>query len=311
MALLIGYMNHMTSQLWTAFGLTLLAGMATGIGSAIAFTAKRTNYRFLSVSTGFSAGVMLYVSFVEIFFKGVGALSQAYGEYWAHWINTASFFGGMLLIGVIDNLIPSAENPHEIHGESEIAPLHDPHATIPDFDLIGRAGAGAATGLHDHGIHQGKLLRMGLFTALAIGIHNFPEGLATFLAALHDPNLGIAIAVAIALHNIPEGISVSVPIFYATGNRKKAFAWSFVSGLAEPVGAGIAYLILMLFLGGESGSIPPQFMGVLFAGVAGIMVYISLDELLPTSRAYGKGHDSLLGLIGGMMVMALSLLLMK
>jgi ZIP family zinc transporter len=152
---------------------------------------------------------------------------------------------------------------------------------------------------------------MGLFTALAIAIHNFPEGLATFLAALQDPNLGLAIAVAVALHNIPEGISVSVPIFYATGNRKKAFLYSLLSGLSEPVGAIVAYLALRFFVGGESGAIPPQVMGVLFAGVAGIMVYISLDELLPTSRAYGKGHDSLYGLIGGMIVMALSLLLMK
>lgn len=152
---------------------------------------------------------------------------------------------------------------------------------------------------------------MGLFTALAIGIHNFPEGLATFLAALHDPSLGVAIAVAIALHNIPEGISVSVPIFYATGNRRKAFVYSFLSGMAEPVGAGIAYVALRFFVGGESGAVPPQIMGMLFGGIAGIMVYISLDELLPTSRAYGKGHDSIFGLVAGMAVMALSLLLMK
>jgi ZIP family zinc transporter len=154
-------------------------------------------------------------------------------------------------------------------------------------------------------------MRMGLFTALAIGIHNFPEGLATFLAALQDPSLGVAIAVAIALHNIPEGISVSVPIFYATGNRKKAFLYSMLSGLAEPVGAGIAYLAILFFAGGDNGLVPPELMGILFGGVAGIMVYISLDELLPTSRAYGKGHDSLFGLVAGMAVMALSLLLMK
>jgi len=168
-------------------------------------------------------------------------------------------------------------------------------------------------GSHDH-LHRqrnGKLLRMGLFTALAIGIHNFPEGLATFLAALQDPSLGVAIAVAIALHNIPEGISVSVPIYYATGDRKKAFTYSLLSGLAEPVGAGVAYVVLRFLVGGESGVIPPQIMGLLFGGVAGIMVYISLDELLPTSRAYGKGHDSLFGLLAGMLVMALSLLLMK
>lgn len=299
------------SEVWIAFGLTLFAGMATGIGSAIAFTARRTNYRFLSISTGFSAGVMLYVSFVEIFYKGIIALTQVYGEYWAHWINAASFFAGMLLIGLIDNLIPAASNPHETHGENETAPLHDPSAAFPDFGAASSGTNEPASGVHDHSAHKGRLLRMGLFTALAIGIHNFPEGLATFLAALHDPHLGIAIAVAIAIHNIPEGISVSVPIFYATGNRRKAFAYSLLSGLAEPVGAGVAYIALRFAVGGDSGAIPQQVMGVLFAGVAGIMVYISLDELLPTSRAYGKGHDSIFGLIGGMVAMALSLLLMK
>jgi ZIP family zinc transporter len=299
-------------EVWLALGLTVFAGMATGIGSAVAFAAKRTNYRFLSVATGFSAGVMLYVSFVEIFFKGVDSLTSAYGDYWGHWVNAASFFGGMLLIGLIDNLIPAGKNPHETHSEEESAPLHDPFAPIPAFHTITRGESEKSrTGEHDHSIQQNKLMRMGLFTAMAIAIHNFPEGIATFLAALQDPALGVAIAVAVALHNIPEGISVSVPIFYATGDRKKAFIYSFLSGLSEPVAAGVAYLVLRLFLGDESGLIPSQVLGVLFGGVAGIMVYISLDELLPTSRAYGKGHDSLFGLIGGMLVMALSLLLMK
>jgi ZIP family zinc transporter len=298
------------TNLWLALGLTVFAGMATGIGSIIAFTASRTNYRFLSVATGFSAGVMLYVSFVEIFFKCVASLTERYGDTWGHWINTGSFFGGMLLIGIIDNLIPDAENPHETHSESETRPLHNPHAPLPDFSAASTAQP-AAPGVHDHGAHHHKLMRMGLFTALAIGIHNFPEGLATFLAALQDPGLGVAIAVAIALHNIPEGISVSVPIFYATGNRRKAFIYSLLSGLAEPVGAVIAYVALRIFLGGTDQVVPPQLMGILFGGVAGIMVYISLDELLPTSRAYGKGHDSLFGLVAGMAVMALSLLLMK
>ena len=209
-------------EVWIAFGLTMFAGMATAIGSIIAFTAKRTNYRFLSVATGFSAGVMLYVSFVEIFFKGVEALVGRFGEVGAHWVNAASFFGGMLLIGLIDNLIPAAENPHETHSEAETSPLHDPSAPVPDFGALAEATR-KAPGTHDHGAHR-RLLRLGLFTALAIGIHNFPEGLATFLAALQDPSMGVAIAVAIALHNIPEGISVSVPIYYATGNRRKAFA---------------------------------------------------------------------------------------
>ncbi|MBN1818238.1 MAG: zinc transporter ZupT [Sedimentisphaerales bacterium] len=293
-------------NVWFAFGLTLFAGMATGIGSMIAFFAKRTNYRFLSVATGFSAGVMLYVSFVEIFFKGIDELVVAYGDTWGHWVNAASFFGGILFIGLIDTLIPSAENPHEIHTRQETEPLHNTSAPYPNFDRVPDK-----PGAHDHRVPHKKLLRMGLFTALAIAIHNFPEGLATFLAALEDPSVGLAIAVAIALHNIPEGISVSVPIFYAIGSRRKAFVYSFLSGLAEPVGAGIAYLILRFFVGGKEGVVPPQLMGILFGGVAGIMVYISLDELLPTSRAYGKGHDSLLGLVAGMAAMALSLLLMK
>jgi len=296
-------------NVWIAFGLTLFAGIATVVGSVIAFTAKRTDYRFLSVATGFSAGVMLYISFVEIFFKGVDALAERFGETGAHWINAGSFFGGMLLIGLVDSLIPAAENPHETRSEAETRPLHDPMAPKPDFQSLSQSSVGSPDFHKHHANH--KLLRMGLFTALAIGIHNFPEGLATFLAAIEDPSLGLAIAVAIALHNIPEGISVSVPIFYASGSRKKAFFYSALSGLAEPIGAIIAYAAIRLFLGGNGGMIPAEVMGILFGGVAGIMVYISLDELLPTSRAYGKGHDSIFGLVAGMLMMALSLLLMK
>ncbi len=300
------------NKVWIALGLTVFAGMATGIGSAIAFTAKRTNYRFLSVATGFSAGVMIYVSFVEIFYKGAEALTATYGDYWGHWINTASFFGGILLIGIVDNLVPKAKNPHETHSEQETAPLHDPSAPLPAFTSeAGEYAKRSVCRVHAPCSRQNTLIRTGLFTALAIAIHNFPEGMATFFATLQDPALGSAIAVAIALHNIPEGISVSVPIFYATGNRRKAFTYSVLSGLAEPLGAGIAYISLRFLVGNQAGGIPAQVMGVLFGGVAGIMVYISIDELLPISRAYGKGHDSLFGLISGMAVMALSLLLMK
>ena len=278
-----------SGSLWLAFGLTLFAGMATGIGSAIAFLAKQTNHRFLSVSTGFSAGVMLYVSFVEIFQKGAASLTQAYGPVQGVWMNVGFFFFGILIVGLIDNFIPEKQNPHEQPPASALAPRHDPHATVPHRN-------------------QKKLLRMAMFTAFAIALHNFPEGLATFLAALESPKVGVAIAIAIALHNIPEGISVSVPLFYATGSRTKAFTYSFLSGLAEPVGAAIGYFGLRWITGGE---ITSQVMGACFAAVAGIMVYISLDELLPTSRAYGKGHDSLLGLVAGMVVMAISLLLIK
>jgi zinc transporter, ZIP family len=296
-------------NVWFALALTLAAGLSTGIGSAIAFFTKQTSYRFLSVTTGFSAGVMLYVSFMEILPKGAESLTAVYGDYWGHWVNTAGFFGGIAFIAIIDNLIPKAANPHEIHSAQELAPLHDRSAPLPNFAALEQKKA--SFGSHDHRVDNHKLLRMGLFTALAIGIHNLPEGLATFLAALEDPALGVAIAIAIALHNIPEGIAVSVPIFYATGKRRKAFLYSLLSGLAEPVGAVIGYLALLLFFGGGSGVIPSQVMGILFSGVAGIMVFISLDELLPTSRAYGREHDSIYGLLGGMAVMALSLLLMQ
>ncbi|HDZ20709.1 hypothetical protein LCGC14_0367900 [marine sediment metagenome] len=295
----------MDNNVWIAFGLTLVAGLATGIGSAIAFFAKRTNYRFLSLATGFSAGVMIYVSFIEIIPKALTQLTEIYNKSIGNWIVAASFFGGIIFIAVIDQLIPKAENPHEVRTDAAVEELHagggrplhvghQPHAEAR-ADMTGHP--------HTEGHHR-ALLRMGLFTALAIAIHNFPEGMATFLAALQDPSVGVPIAIAIALHNIPEGISVSVPIFYATGNRRKAFIYSFLSGLAEPVGAVIGYLVLRTF-------ITPQLMGIMFAGVAGVMVFISLDELLPTSRAYGKGHDSLFGLLAGMIVMALSLLLMQ
>lgn len=278
------------TDVWIALGLTIFAGMATGIGSGIAFFAKRTNYRFLSVATGFSAGVMLYVSFVEILQKGLEALSKGYGPTRGEWVNVAAFFAGIGLIGLIDALIPEAGNPHEPHTEASRGVL--------------RAGSDVPSEDED------DLLRLGLFSALAIGLHNFPEGLVTFLAALENPTLGAAIAIAVALHNIPEGVSVSVPIYYATGSRSKAFLYSALSGLSEPVGAAIAYAALQAFVG-RGAMMPPEVTGMLFAGVAGIMVYISLDELLPTSRAYGKGHDSLFGLLAGMAIMALSLLLMS
>lgn len=265
------------SEILFAFGLTMFAGLSTGIGSLLAFFTKRTNTRFLSLALGFSAGVMIYVSFIEIFPKAREELSAYSGEGNGFWLTTAAFFAGILVIAVIDKLIPSFENPHEIRMVEDVS---------------------------KEKLESGKtkLMRMGLFTALAIAIHNFPEGLATFIAALDDPGLGIAIAVAIAIHNIPEGIAVSVPIFYATGNKRKAFWYSFSSGLAEPVGAMIGFLILMPFLS-------PLIFGLIFAGVAGIMVFISIDELLPAAQEFGEHHLSIYGLIAGMIVMALSLLM--
>lgn len=261
-----------------AFGLTLVAGLSTGIGSLLAMFTKRTNTKFLAISLGFSAGVMIYVSFVEIFFKAQDALISDLGNKLGSWVTVISFFGGMAFIAIIDKVIPKAENPHELSKVEEM-----------DKD-------------NNNNNYRPKLLRMGLFTALAIGIHNFPEGIATFVSALNDPTLAIPITVAIALHNIPEGISVFVPIYYATGSKRKAFTYSFISGISEPVGAIIGYLILYPFLS-------DTVFGIIFAGVAGIMVFISLDELLPSAREYGELHLSIYGLVAGQILMAISLLL--
>jgi ZIP family zinc transporter len=261
---------------WIAFGLTLLAGLSTGFGSAIALFAKRTNTKFLSFSLGFSAGVMLYVSFIEIFPKARESLEKAYGDS-AMTYTVLAFFAGIILIGLIDAFIPECENPHEMHNIEE---------------------------MENSKGHKDNLMRMGIFTALAIGIHNFPEGLATFLSALSDPSIGLSIAIAVAIHNIPEGISVAIPVYYATGSRRKGFYYSFLSGVSEPIGALIGYAVLYRFFN-------DNVFGLLFASVAGIMVYISLDELLPAAEKYGQHHLSIFGTVIGMAVMAVSLILFQ
>jgi len=258
-----------------AFALTIFAGLSTGIGSLIALLAKRTNRKFLSVSLGFSAGVMIYVSMVEIMVKARIAFIGVLGEREGSWMTAVAFFTGMLTIALIDKLVPEYENPHEMHNIEEME--------TSETDIL-------------------KLKKMGVVMALAIGIHNFPEGLATFISALHDPTIAIPVAVAIAIHNIPEGISVSVPVYYATGSRKKAFLYSFLSGLAEPIGALIGYFFLREFMS-------DLLFGFTFAAVAGIMVFISIDELLPAAQEYGEHHLSIYGLVMGMVVMAVSLLL--
>ena len=257
-----------------AFALTLFAGLATGIGSALALLARRTNTRFLSAALGFSAGVMIYVSFVEILADARQSLSADLGSRPGAWVAVIAFFGGMGLTALIDRLVPAAENPHEAHRVEEMHRRPDAH-----------------------------LMRMGLLSAAAIALHNFPEGIATFVAALDHPRLGASIATAVAIHNVPEGIAVAVPVFYATGSRARAFSWSFLSGLSEPVGALVAWLLLASFVGGA-------LRGILFAAVAGVMVFISFDELLPTAREYGEHHVAVYGLTSGMAVMAVSLALM-
>jgi len=266
----------MENNVLFALGLTLFAGLSTGIGSLIGFMSKQFNPRFLTIALGFSAGVMIYVSMIEIFVKARDSLTVSFGDKMGYVLTVVSFFVGIAVIALIDKLIPSYENPHEMNVEQKIKDSTDEQ--------------------------KRKLMRMGMFSALAIGIHNFPEGLATFMSGLTNPTLGISIAVAIAIHNIPEGLAVSAPIFYATKSRKKAFVWSFLSGLAEPIGALIGYFVLRSIFNEST-------FGVIFASVAGIMVYISLDELLPTAEEYGEHHLAIGGLIAGMFIMAVSLLL--
>lgn len=275
-----------------SFGLTLLAGLSTGVGGLLGLFAKRTNTKFLSVALGFSAGVMIYVSMVEIFSEARTALVGALGERSGSWATVIAFFAGMLLIALIDKAIPSGSNPHE-------------PKTMEDMEAADGNEAAAAVDASvstSQAQQNTSLMRTGVFTALVIAVHNFPEGMATFTAALQDPSLGIAIAAAIAIHNIPEGIAVAIPIYYATGNKWQGFWYSLLSGVAEPIGALVAWLLLAKFMSGT-------LFGVMFAAVAGIMVFISLDELLPAAREYGEHHLAIYGVVAGMMVMAVSLLL--
>ena len=262
-----------------AFSLTLLAGLSTGVGSAIALFTKKTNKKFLSISLGLSAGVMIYVSMIEIFFKAKESLTSELGTVLGSWVTIISFFSGMFLIAIIDKFIPGFEGtPEEKNTDS-----------INEDEEISK--------------DKSRLMRMGVFTALAVAIHNFPEGFATLISALQDPTLGVSIAIAIAIHNIPEGIAVSVPIYYATGDKLKALKYSFLSGIAEPIGALVGYLILAPFM---SATV----FGIVFSAVGGIMVFISLDQLLPAARDYGDHHLSVYGTVLGMIIMAISLVLL-
>ena len=259
--------------------LTVIAGLATGLGGLAVFLTNRTNGSFLALSLGFSAGVMLYVSFVEILAEAGDLLSAAWGPGRGTWGMVGGFFAGIAVIAVIDRIVPHQANPHEF--------AYQPGDAEADAAFAAPAA-------------DSRLLRTGMLTALAIAIHNFPEGFATFAAALGDPSVAVAITVAIALHNIPEGIAVAVPVFQATGSRARAIGLSFLSGLSEPLGAVIGFLLLRPFL-------TDALFGASLAAVAGIMVFISLDKLLPTAEKYGGHHLCVYGIVAGMAVMAVSL----
>jgi len=264
-----------------ALGLTLFAGLATGLGGLVIFFVRR------SFGLGLSGGAMVYISLIELLPFATEVVRESMGEEAGGWLITGCFFGGMLVSATIDRLVPAAKNPHEAVPVEAIRLIgENQDATHP-----GRAVD----------VQAASLARLGPLTALLIGVHNLPEGMATFAASLADASIGLSIAVAVAIHNIPEGMAIAVPIYFATRSRGKAVFHSFASGLAEPLGALLAYLVLLSFLNGAV-------IGALLAAVSGTMIFISFDELLPAAREYGEGHTAIAGVMLGMAVIAVSLL---
>lgn len=259
------------SNFITALLLTLVAGAATGVGGVIILFTKKFSSKLLSASLGFSAGVMLFISLTELFPEASSTLGELYGEQKGMLFTIISFFSGIALIAIIDNLIPERENPHE-------------YSSVQQDN------------------ESSKLMRLGIFSIIVIAIHNFPEGMATFITAMEDPQVGYSIAMAVAIHNIPEGIMVAIPIYYATHKKGKAIGNAFLSGIAEPIGGILGYFLLSRFFENSMS-------GIMLGIVAGIMTYISLDELLPTAEKYGEHHTAIIGVIAGMAVMAISILL--
>ena len=276
------------SGLISALILTLIAGSATGIGGALVLFKKKISSNFLAGALGLSAGVMIFISLAELFPEAQALISDIglpHGEAFV----LIAFFVGMGIITLIDFTIPEYENPHEASGLS----LSDKTAAV---------------GVLEHTGGEKALHRLGLLSALAIAVHNFPEGIATFIGALNDPEMGAGITFAISIHNIPEGIAVAIPIYYATKSKGKALLYATLSGLSEVVGAALCLAITAIFgidLTGGSPAFP-----LVLSAVAGIMIYISLDELLPTAEKYGKHHIAIAGVVGGMALMGISLLIM-
>lgn len=257
-------------EVLVAFAVTLAAGLATVLGAAFVVRADRTDPRLLPLALAFAGGAMVYVSLVEILPKATAALAEPHGDRAGYAFATLAFFAGVGLLVLLDRLVP---NPH------------------PDT--------------HPHSDHERQLVaRLSLLTAAAITAHNLPEGLATFFATLDSPAVGAPLAIAIALHNIPEGVSIAVPVFYATGSRGKAVLAALVSGLAEPLGALIGWLLLGPFLS-------PTLLGVVFGVIAGAMVFLALDELLPSAQRHARGHDTAYAMVAGMAMLATSLVLFR
>jgi len=256
--------------------LSLFAGLATAVGSLLAISVKEFKKKYLTLALGVSGGVMVYISFMELMPHAVSVIGDLYA--------VICLFVGFIVMFIVDVLIPEQDNPHQFDNIN----YGDKHLLLDEEKRTAR---------------ESQLKRAGLMAALAIGIHNFPEGIATFVATLENPQWGIMIAIAVAIHNIPEGIAVSMPILYATKDKKKAFLIGLYSGIAEPIGAVLAFLVLMPI-------ITPQILAGIMALIAGIMIYISVDEIIPVAHSYNEGHWAIVGFMIGMMIMAVTLLVL-
>ncbi len=267
-------MNFALETVLLAFAVTAGAGLATVVGGFIVLTTKTPNPRLLAFGLAFAAGAMVFISLTEILTKATIAFGHDYGPDLGYTYGLIWFLIGLGLIATIDRIFP---NPHE--------------RLAIDSSLI-------------DGHSKAYLKHVGLMTVIAITAHNFPEGLATFFAMLESPAVGLTLALAIAVHNIPEGVSIAIPVYFATNNKWLAIGACFLSGLAEPVGAGIGYAILSPFL-------TESVFGAVFGIIAGVMVFLSLDELLPAAKHYAKGHETVYGLVIGMVFMAISLIMFR
>jgi len=294
-----------SSEVGNAFLVTIFAGMSTVVGAAAAFCVgvegmKEERSIFLAGCLSFAAAVMLYVSFVEIWHAAKGKFEEVEDDHTvAHVYTSLTFFGGILIGFITSKLVEQLETRNAVKGRvgDEGVEMPSTAKNVDDDDVsvevVGRSGTDDE--------RKKELLKAGIVTAISIAIHNFPEGIVTFFSLIDEWDLGVATAIAIAVHNIPEGISIAVPYYYASEQRWKAFALAFVSGLAEPFGALIGYAIL----GDRWGEAA---FGTMFGLTAGIMVYISLSQLLPLARKNDpEDRVTTIMLFVGMFVMDLSL----
>lgn len=271
-----------------AFILSTIAGLSTVIGGFVTFFIKQNSLKFLSFGLGLSAGVMLFVSLVDLYPEATELIKTQMGQNLT-WLSILCFGIGMLIAVLIDFFVPDHIQASMFTKQIGANEQHtDSTDCIEDENAI---------------ISIGKIKRAGIITAIVVALHNLPEGLATFTLAAQDVILSLGVIIAIAIHNIPEGIAISIPVYQATHSKRKAFLYSFLSGMAEPIGGVLGFLIIKTLF-------PNLCVGLLFALVAGIMTYISIDTLLPLSKDYDTGHYSISGVVLGLMVIGITLILL-